>query len=100
MPSATWWQTLTPQAHFRCWSTPQEAPEYDEGDLGEGPRSKRPKQEGEEAGAAAGDEDMGEGDGEGEEEEAPEPAEPTFTPGACAMASGVCLRSEMTRARS
>ncbi|PNW70541.1 hypothetical protein CHLRE_17g724200v5 [Chlamydomonas reinhardtii] len=59
----------------------QEAPEYDEGDLGEGPRSKRPKQEGEEAGAAAGDEDMGEGDGEGEEEEAPEPAEPTFTPG-------------------
>ncbi|KAG2437798.1 hypothetical protein HXX76_005418 [Chlamydomonas incerta] len=57
----------------------QDEPEYDEGDLGEGPRSKRPKQEGgEEAGAA--DEDMGEGEEE-EEVAAAEPAEPIFTPG-------------------
>ncbi|KAG2449754.1 hypothetical protein HYH02_005279 [Chlamydomonas schloesseri] len=57
----------------------QDEPEYDEGDLGDAPRSKRPKQEQGEAAAGAGDEDMGEG--EEEEEEAAAPAEPTFTPG-------------------
>ncbi len=59
----------------------EEEPEYDEGDLGEGPSAKRRKGP-EEAGAegqGAEDADMGEGEeGEGEEGE---PAEPVFTPG-------------------
>ncbi|KXZ51968.1 hypothetical protein GPECTOR_11g90 [Gonium pectorale] len=72
-------QQSKPQQPQRGAKRKQDEPEYDEGDLGEGPSSKRSKPaEGAEQGAEAeggdADEDMGEGEGE-------EVPEPTFVPG-------------------
>ncbi|PNH01507.1 hypothetical protein TSOC_012603, partial [Tetrabaena socialis] len=81
-------------------------PEYDEGDLGDGPASKRPKAaegaKGAEGGAEGGDEGMEEAEGEegGEEGGAEEPeADPTFTPGCLVHFSLETELPEMTGPR-